>query len=92
MSDGAIGKRMKTVNYTIDLTKDPKSMIRMVRDDLQRLLSSPGATNVESGLKKIRFYDWCLEHDDGLEKFDTYCHTKRRLGEEAGFKAAGWTG
>ncbi len=84
---------MVTVEYTVNLD-DPKSMIAMVRDDLMRLLSSPGATNISQGQKKIRFYNWCLERADGAEKFETYCKAKRKAGlnDEAGFLAAGWKG
>ena len=81
---------MKEVHYFVDLEKDPKGLIRMVRDDLKRIISSPGATRVEQAKKKIRFYEWCLEADDGLERFKKYIETKRASSEEAGFRAAGW--
>lgn len=72
-------------------TPDPKDMIRFIRDDLRRMLKAPGARNIESGEKKIRFYGWILERDDCMKKFQIYSIAKRAGGEEAGFVAAGWS-
>lgn len=82
---------MKEINYEID-AGDSKNSIRFVRDALKIILSSPGAKNVESGLKKIKFYEWCISHPDGEDLFRKYCIEKRKKGDEVGFSAAGWNG
>lgn len=82
-------RKITTVTYNIDVD-DPKSFLRVVRDDLKRILASPSATNIESGKKKLRFYNWCLEHEEGVDRFKEYALVKRYESEEAGFQAAGW--
>ncbi len=81
---------MKTLDEAFQVGDDPKGMIKFVRANLRELLNLPGARNAEGGEKKIRFYDWCLAREDGVQKFRVYAETKARSGEEAGFKAAGW--
>lgn len=60
--------------------------IYLVKHHLLLSLSSPGAMNIEEGLKKVRFYDWLLRHPEGESKLASYI--EQRISSSPSLKAA----